>query len=121
MIIADTSVWVAHLRQPTAVLSERLHNAGVLLHPFVLGELALGGVSAATLQMLQGLPQCRVASPDEVLALITATQLAGRGMGYVDTHLIASARMARDTRLWSLDHRLHSVAETLAISYRPDA
>ncbi|MBE0592331.1 MAG: type II toxin-antitoxin system VapC family toxin [Burkholderiaceae bacterium] len=121
MIIADTSVWVAHLRQPSAVLGERLENSGVLLHPFILGELALGGVSASTLKMLQDLPQCRVASPDEVLALIAATRLSGRGIGYVDTHLIASARMASDTRLWSLDQRLNAVAGTLGIGYSPQA
>ena len=121
MIIADTSVWVMHLRQPTALLAERLYHSGVLMHPFVLGELALGGVSASTLKMLQTLPQCRVASPDEVLALIDAARLTGRGIGYVDTHLIASARIATDTRLWSLDQRLDSVAEAFGLSYSPDA
>ncbi|MGE0800936.1 MAG: type II toxin-antitoxin system VapC family toxin [Lautropia sp.] len=117
MILADTSVWVAHLRQPSAMLSERLRNSGVLIHPFVLGELALGGVSASTLKMLQDLPQCRVASPDEVLTLIETARLTGRGIGYVDTHLIASARMAFDTRLWSLDLKLDAVAEALGLRY----
>ncbi|MFT4099663.1 MAG: VapC toxin family PIN domain ribonuclease [Burkholderiaceae bacterium] len=120
MIIADTSVWVAHLRQPTAVLAERLHNSGVLMHPFVLGELALGGVSASTLKMLMDLPRCCVASPDEVLVLVETARLTGRGIGYVDAHLIASARMALDTRLWSLDQKLSAVAAALGLAYAPD-
>ena len=120
MIIADTSVWVEHLRRPTAVLTERLQNNGVLMHPFVLGELVLGGVSASTLKVLKDLPQCPVASPDEVLTLIETARLTGRGIGYVDTHLIDSARMARDTRLWSLDQKMGAVAEVLDLHYRPD-
>ncbi len=121
MIIADTSVWVMHLRRPTAVLTERLHNSGVLMHPFVLGELVLGGISASTLKVLQDLPQCHVASPDEVLALIETARLTGRGIGYVDTHLIASARMTPSTRLWSLDQKMEAVAEAFGLRYSLDA
>ena len=121
MIIADTSVWVMHLRRPTAALTERLDNSGVLMHPFVLGELALGGISASTLKTLQDLPQCPVASPDEVLALIGTARLIGRGIGYVDTHLIASARMAADSRLWSLDQKLDAIAGAFGLRYSPEA
>lgn len=80
MIIADISVWVTHLRQSAGILSERLNSDSVLMHPFVIG-----GVSASTLRVLQELPQCPVASLDEVLALIAAARLTGSGIGYVDT------------------------------------
>ena len=93
MILVDTSVWIEHLRSASAILMELLGNGSVLGHPFVLGELALGNLRQRDdiLRVLRRLPQATSASHAEVLQLIDREALFGRGMGYVDVHLLAAA------------------------------
>lgn len=118
MILADTSVWVDHLRGGDPGLSALLNDGRVLGHAFVLGELALGGLRGrdAVLEALQGLPQALVAGHDEVLAMISARRLWGRGIGLVDAHLLAAAALTPDARLWTRDRGLDAVARDLGLA-----
>ena len=118
MILVDTSVWIDHLRVASAILSELLGDGGVLGHPFVLGELALGnlGQREEILHMLRRLPQVDSASHREVLQFVDREALFGRGIGYVDAHLLAAARLTAGTRLWTHDRRLQAVAAQLGLA-----
>ena len=115
MVLVDTSVWVNHLRVGDASLTALLQQAQVCTHPFVLGELALGNIQQtdAAFEALQGLPQLTAALDDEVLGLIARRSLAGRGIGYIDAHLITSVFLTPGCRLWTQDQRLHQVAKDL--------
>lgn len=112
MILIDTSVWVEHLRHGLPRLATLLQDGEVLIHPSVIGELACGNLRhrAQMLELLQGLPAATVASEAEVLLLIERDRLMGRGIGYVDAHLLASARLSH-CRLWTQDRRLAAVAQ----------
>jgi len=122
VILPDTSVWVDHLRQrKEAPLAKLLDRETVLIHPFVIGELALGhlGPREEILEQLHRLSPAIVASHEEVLELIGRHQLIGLGIGFVDVHLLASVRLMAGTKLWSSDKRLHAVAENLGLAYSP--
>lgn len=118
MILVDSSVWVDHLRKANVTLARMLDNERVLAHPFVIGELALGSLRQreSILAALQNLPQAMVASETEVLRLIDQEALYGRGIGYVDVHLLASARLTAGASLWTRDRRLHAVAGELGLA-----
>ena len=108
-ILADTSVWVEHLRKGNDRLGSNLVLGDIVIHDHVIGELVLGGVSRSTLDMLHLLHRCATASHDEVMHLIAERRLAGRGLGYVDTHLLAAVLIGR-LQLWTLDRNLQQVA-----------
>ena len=116
MILADTSVWVDHLRRGNARLVETLEASVVLCHPFVIGELACGTLRnrASVLALLGELPQATVAGHDEVLTLLQARRLMGRGLGYVDVCLLAAALLDGAT-LWTRDKRLAQAAKTIGV------
>ena len=118
MILVDTSVWVNHLRFADERLTALLHEKEVLGHPFVIGEVALGHLRQreATLRSLQRLPQAAVATHREVLRLIQAHPLHGRGIGYVDAHLLAATRLTIGASLWTADRRLETVAAELGVA-----
>ena len=101
MILVDTSIWVDHFRSGSTRLFDLLNRGEVLVHPFVLGELALGNLRnrARILELLSKLPELPIAEHDEVLALVDNRRLFGGGIGWVDAHLIASALLARVTVL----------------------
>ncbi len=119
MILVDTSVWVDHLRGGVPRLAALLQEGGVLIHPWVIGELACGNLRNRrhVLDLLQGLPAATVASDSEVLIMIERHQLMGRGIGYVDTHLLAAARLS-NCALWSHDRRLAVMAAEQGIGVR---
>ena len=121
MILVDTSVWIDHLRAGNEVLEGLLNNARVLGHPFVTGELALGNLRqrALVLGALRELPQAMVASDEEVFHFIQREALFGRGIGYVDAHLLAAVRLTADASLWTRDRRLHAVADRLELLMAP--
>ena len=100
-----------------------LDREEVYMHPMVRGELALGQSSprAQILADLDLLPMATIASDPELLEIIESTPLHGRGIGYVDCHLLASARLTLRTRLWTLDKRLHAAALALALAHDPRA
>jgi hypothetical protein len=118
MILADTSVWVAHLRAGDARLARLLMKGSVACHPFIIGELACGslGNRAELLRLLAALPACRVADHDEVMQMIERRNLHSKGLGYVDVHLLASALLT-DVHLWTADLHLRTAARTLRASY----
>ncbi len=111
MILVDTSVWVDHSRVGNPVLSEVLARALVLTHPFVIGELACGNLKNRTqiLADLNALPLAVSATHEEVLQLVEEHELWGRGIGWIDGHLLASALLSH-CRLWTLDHQLDQAA-----------
>ena len=112
MILVDTSVWVDHLRNGLPLLANLLQEGEVLIHPWVIGEIACGNLRNRNqvLELLQGLPAAVVASDSEVLLLIERSNLMGRGIGYVDAHLLAAAKLSR-CGLWTQDRRLAVLAQ----------
>lgn len=118
MILVDTSVWIDHLRRGDAHLMATLLAGHVLIHPWVIGEIACGTLRerGQVLDLLRSLSLSPVALEDEVLFFIEQYELMGRGIGYVDIHLLASAQLA-GARLWTRDKRLVVVANELGMSY----
>ena len=116
MVLVDTSVWINHFRRTVPRLVELLHRAGVAVHPFVIGELALGTLRdrRRVLAMLERMPAASVATHSEVMTFVGRRSLAQRGIGYVDAHLLASAALDGGS-LWTLDQRLASVARDLGV------
>ncbi len=117
MILVDTSVWIDHLRAKDDDLVELLHRDQVLIHPFVLGELALGNLNnrAAVLNSLREMPRTPVATNDEVLHFIDQSNLYGIGIGYIDAHLLAAVRLLPGTMLWTRDRRLLAAGQRLGM------
>jgi predicted nucleic acid-binding protein len=120
MVLVDTSVWINHFRQADAKLVHLLTTAQVFTHPFVIGELALGSLKQRPLFVatLQDLPHVPVALDAEVLAFIESAGLAESGIGYVDAHLLASARLAGIV-VWTEDKRLVEVEARHYFSAQP--
>lgn len=112
MILVDTSIWVDHLRGGTRALAVLLQTDLVCTHDFVIGELACGNLQnrAEVLGLLQSLPRLAAATDEETLFFIEKQQLMGRGIGYIDAHLLAAA-VIRGARLWTKDKSLKSIAE----------
>ncbi len=119
MILADTSIWVEHLKRGSRALIRLLEAGRVLAHPWIIGELTLVGISDQTRALVAALPSAVTASDDEVLEFIVRERLAGSGVGYVDTQLLAASRLVPDARLWTADVKLRTVAERLRLAYRP--
>ena len=107
-------MWVDHLRRGDAQLADLLEGNAVVMHPFVVGEIACGSLAdrALTLELLQHLPSAVVAEVDEILSYIESESLYGKGIGYVDVHLLASAALG-GIKLWTRDKRLLAVADRL--------
>ncbi|KIZ40401.1 MULTISPECIES: PIN domain-containing protein [Rhodopseudomonas] len=118
MLLVDTSIWIDHFRKGNPRLSAGLLRRQVLIHAFVLGELALGRALrfGEIITDLSDLPNATIAAPAEVLQLISRVELAGSGIGYVDAHLVASTLLTPDCRLWTRDRKLRAVAERLSIA-----
>jgi predicted nucleic acid-binding protein len=119
LILVDTSVWVDHLRRGDPQLIALLESAKAATHPFVIGEIACGSLAnrQMVLTLLQDLPMATVADNDEVLAYIESHKLYGKGVGYVDLHLLAAVALTEDASFWTRDKRLHSAAESLRCAY----
>ena len=118
MILADTSVWIEHLRRGNVNLASSLDAEQVLMHPFVLGELACGNMRnrAELLELFGRLPMAMTATDVEMLDFIERHRLMGQGIGYVDVHLLASTVLTRGARLWTRDRRLAAVAHRLGLA-----
>lgn len=116
MILVDTSVWVEHLRRGRVELSRLLDAAQVVCHPFVIGELACGSLRSRheVLSLLGELTPAPVADHAEVLALVENRRLMGRGIGWIDAHLLASSVLA-GAWLWTLDQRLAAIARPFGV------
>lgn len=118
MILVDTSVWVDHLRAADGTLADLLDRGLVLGHPWVAGELALGGLRQreVVLGLLAGLPRAVVATAAEVARFIESHRLYGLGIGYVDVQLLAATRLTADALLWTRDRRLAVAAGRLEVA-----
>ena len=118
MLLVDTSVWIHHFRRGEKVLAKLLEKAEVMTHPFVIGELACGNLKMRReiLSYLHALPRADLVRETEALHFIEQNRLMGAGLGYVDVHLLASARLT-GVPLWTLDQALNRVAHRLASAY----
>ena len=116
MILVDTSVWVQHLRKGSDRLRSLLDKEQVFCHPFVIGELACGTLRnrQEVLSLLKALPEAQVAEHEEVLHLLEGRHLHGRGLGWIDTHLVASALLT-GCSLWTFDKQLGRAAAVLEV------
>jgi predicted nucleic acid-binding protein len=119
MVLVDTSVWVSYLRETHAGLVDLLNDGEVACHPFIVGELACGNLRNRTviLTLLESLPMTLPVEHREVLAFIEGHDLMGKGLGYVDVHLLASAVLT-GLPLWTFDKKLAQAADTLLHKYR---
>jgi predicted nucleic acid-binding protein len=119
LILVDTSVWFDHLRRGDPGLVELLERSSVVMHPFVLGEIACGSLRKreSILELLQDLRPAVVADSDEVLRFIERHALHGRGIGYVDVHLLASVALTEGAKVWTRDVKLHRIAVELGCAY----
>jgi predicted nucleic acid-binding protein len=119
VILVDTSVWVEHLRFGNARLVQELDGGRVLTHPFVVGELACGTFRnrREVLDLLGRLPSAPIATHVEALDFLERRALMGRGVGFVDVHLLASAALAAPARLWTRDRRLAAIALDLELAW----
>ncbi len=117
MILADTSVWIGHLAKFNDVMARLLQEKKIILHPHVIGEIALGNLKnrEPVLASLIKFKALAVASESDVLALIELNGLSGSGIGYVDCHLLASAAIG-NTRLWTFDRRLTAAAQKMNLA-----
>ena len=118
MILVDTSVWVDHLRKDDPGMRLLLEGGRVLLHPFVVGELAMGNLKRRDLVLkeLRKLPEALVAREEEVLQFVAARRLFGRGIGYIDAHLLTSVQLTPGVSLWTRDKRMLEVASRLGLA-----
>jgi predicted nucleic acid-binding protein len=117
LILADTSIWIDHLRYENKEMRKHLSRGEIVIHPFIIAELALGSLQerAKTLALLDLLPQVRVAQLNEVRLMIEARRLYNRGIGLIDAHLIASVFINPSTLLWTRDKQLRKVAEGFGV------
>jgi predicted nucleic acid-binding protein len=116
MILVDTSVWIEHLRVGSDRLKTLLLDEQVLCHPFVVGELACGTLQKRSeiLSMLKALPAGHLVEHQEVLSFLEERRLYGRGIGWVDAHLLASTLLTGCT-LWTFDQPLRRAAAALKV------
>jgi predicted nucleic acid-binding protein len=118
MIVPDTSVWIEHFRRGDKGLVQLLLDGRIAIHPFVTAELACGSLKnrLLTLDYFDAMPQVPSAETGEVRHFIEHHALYGLGLGWVDIHLLAAAKLA-NYRLWTLDKRLAGAAEALQIAF----
>ena len=119
MVLVDTSIWVAHLRRGDRHLERLLMDTEVICHPFIIGELACGNMVNRNeiLSLLKSLPSAPVLEFDEFLFFIDENQLMRIGIGFVDVHILASAKLS-GTLLWTADKKLYSAASNLSLNYK---
>jgi len=118
MVLVDTSVWVAHFRAGDMNLKALLNKGHVVCHPFIVGELACGNLKnrSEIFSLLQTLPMATVVEHEEVMQFIENYSLMGKGLGYIDMHLLASAILSK-VLLWTTDKKLHQVSLKLGLAY----
>lgn len=118
MVLVDTSVWVEHLRSGDRRLEALLHDSRVICHPFIIGELACGNLRRRSelLSLLSELPVAITAEHEEVMQFIENHSLMGKGLGYIDIHLIASSELTK-VPLWTFDKKLSNICAKLGIGY----
>jgi predicted nucleic acid-binding protein len=118
MVLVDTSIWVDHFRFGNNPLTVLLDKGHVMIHPFIIGELACGNISnrIEILTLLRALPMINIVDFQEILVFVETNRLMGKGLGYIDMHLLASAILTNIT-LWTSDKALFRTARDLGIGY----
>jgi predicted nucleic acid-binding protein len=118
MVLVDTSVWIAYLRDGNVRLETLLNNGDVVCHPFIVGELACGNLKnrSEILSLLRALPMSTHVEHEEVMQFIENYTLMGKGLGYIDIHLIASAVLTK-VPLWTFDKNLDKISSKLSLEY----
>jgi len=121
MILVDTSVWISHLRDTNSFFEELLNKGLVFCHPFIVGELACENIKNRNeiLSLLKALPMASIVEHDEVLTFIEDKNLARKGLGYIDIHILASA-MLSGYAIWSLDKKLSEEAMDMNVGFDPN-
>ena len=119
MILVDTSVWIDHLRSPEPRLQELLNANSVLAHPMVAGELACGNITdrARFLRRMDAMPRAEERTHAEVRDFMESEGLMGRGIGYIDAHILGSTVRRDGAQLWTRDSRLNRIAQELSVAY----
>lgn len=122
MILVDTSVWIDHLHTHEFTLLKNLMRRQVLMHPMVVGEITCGNLPrrAETLRKLKSLPRIEELPHESVLSSIESRNLKGRGIGFIDAHLICSVLERDKTLLWTRDRRLKRIAEEFRVAFSED-
>ena len=118
MILVDTSVWINHLRSSESHLEKLLFDGEVMCHTHIIGELACGNIKnrREIISLLHALPMAPQFEFNEYLYFIDKNQLNGRGIGFVDIHLLASAQLGQ-VKLWTVDKRLKTTATEFDLNY----
>lgn len=121
MVLVDTSIWVDHLRRGDKRLAQLLAQNRVMMHPMIMGELACGNLQNRNelLGLWQNLPTVKEATHGEAMYFLEHRQLMGKGIGYVDLHLLTAARL-NGSRLWTRDKRLAQLANDIGIAFQHD-
>ena len=119
MVLVDTSIWITHLRHGNRQLENLLMEAEVMCHPFIIGELACGNLKNRNeiLSLLKSLPLVPTIVFDEFIYFIKRNQMMGIGIGFVDVHLLASAKLI-EIPIWTADKRLKSAASKIGLTYK---
>ena len=119
MILVDTQVWIHHFRTPNPSLIQHLSAGDLVMHSMVIGELACGNLRdrVATMAMLNAIPKINELTNENVITCIKEDALSGRGIGFVDAHLLCAVRAREGTRLWTRDQRLNGLAGELGVAY----
>ena len=118
MILVDTAVWIDHFHRSNPDLVSALEQGEVVTHPFVIGELACGTIRnrEEILDLLSALPVAPIASHEEAMLFVEEGHLMGRGLGYIDVHLLASVTLDHDLRLLTRDKKLLQIARELQLA-----
>ena len=118
MVLVDTSVWITHLRKGEEQLKALLHDLRVISHPFIVDELACGNIGnrGEVLDLLRALPACEIVTNREFGYFLEQNRLMEKGVGFVDVHIIASAKLA-GVSFWTADRKLHGIAREIGISF----
>ena len=118
MILVDTSVWVSHFREGNTELQQLLNEGDIVCHPFIIGELACGNIQnrSEIFILLSSLPMVKESNHHEVLVFIEKKKFMGKGLGYIDVHLLASALLS-NVAIWSFDNKLNETAAELGMNY----
>ncbi len=119
MILVDTSVWITHFREGVSHLEELLMNTSVVIHPYIIGELACGNLKNRNeiLSLLKNLPHVKMAENSEILKFIEEKQIMGLGIGLIDVHLLVSTLLS-NVLFWTYDKKLANFASKLKINYK---
>lgn len=120
MILVDTSVWIGHFKKTDQGLVDLLNQDRVVIHPFIIGEIACGVLNPRDeiLYYLQQLPLVTEIDLEEFLFFTQQHHLFKRSVGFVDIHLLAACFL-NSIELWSKDKKLQKVAISLNCGYLP--